>query len=213
MEKQKESEVILTKVGRNVIPVESSKVEAFACFDRAIRTAYKSAEKAYLSIALALYEIDRQKLYQVKEYDCITVFAEATYGIKSSQTYNYLNIVKRFGDVQSDGSCAALKKEYGKYSVSQLVRMLRISDENLKEINSSMTVKAIELMGRAFQEDSKPPKRLPEKDDYSKILLEIKSEEDLEKAMERIKKSFNETDPQKGNYIYKVLQVPCKEQP
>lgn len=116
--------------------------------EKNIDAAFAGIEKNYLKIACALYEINKNRLF-VYSGRCdgipysMTDYSFRVFGLKKSQTYAYISIIERFGNVLEDGSCFRLKKEFSKYTVSKLIRLLDVPDERLQEFNPDMTVKEI----------------------------------------------------------------------
>lgn len=151
--KSAESKTEKTKKGaetlkQEIVKADINKVSAvqkklYVKLNKQIANAYASAEKAFFSIACALYEINEKTLFRADSYKNITDFSSSVYDMKSSQTYAYISIVKRFGDIQEDASCASLKPEFADFTPSKLVKMLEIPDEYLSEVKSDWTVKQI----------------------------------------------------------------------
>lgn len=108
-----------------------------------IKAAYTEAGKAYLSICFSLYEINRLKLYTEKGFKNIETFAQNTFDIQKTRTYEYLKVVEILGDIKDDGSCTELKSEYLSYSVSKICLLPNVDEKDRQQMNSEWTVKQI----------------------------------------------------------------------
>lgn len=103
---------------------------------------FSGVEKSYLQVAMALYTINEKLLFRIDGYKNITDFGYDRYDMKKSQIYNYVNVIFRFGDVK-DGICTRLKKDYRSFTISQLIRMLDVPENYVKEFTPDMTIKDI----------------------------------------------------------------------
>jgi hypothetical protein len=140
-EKAKELKNELVK--NDMVKVSVVEKNLYKKLNKQIANAYASAEKAYFQIACALYEINKKSLFRAEKYKNITDFSSTVYGMKSTQTYAYINIVETFGKINEDGSCTELKEEYKDFTPSKLARMVDIPVKYLSWVKPEWTVKEI----------------------------------------------------------------------
>lgn len=139
-------------------PVVTAKSYVEHC--KIIEKGLLSVKKAFFDIAFALEWIDTNQAYSMSEYKDIVEFAKKQYGIGRSSTYNYLNIVRRFGERNAEnGEIKSLKSGYKNYSPTQLLIMLDATDEEIEtcHIKSTMTCAQIKSLIKSLHtiEDSK----------------------------------------------------------
>ena len=107
---------------------------------------------SFLYIGFLLYECDYEKTYLEKGYSSVVEYAQAELGFKKSSTYNFIKVLLRFGQSKGGFPNYQLTNQYNKYSYSQLVEMLSLSDTQVTCINSDMTIKEI----RSFKKSDCP---------------------------------------------------------
>ena len=87
----------------------------------------------YLLIAYRVYEMSLSERYKA-HYKTLVEACQAELGWKKSTTYNMLNIVKRFGQVENGRiSYHSLMSDANRFSYSQLCEMLSLSDNQIKK--------------------------------------------------------------------------------
>lgn len=228
------AENLITKENKGKVFLFSKEdIELFNKLNKKLLDLCGRMDNTHFDISIALYTVYKKRLYLLTDYQNIQQFADSTYGIKSSQTYNYINVVKRFGDIQPDGSCCVLKKEYKDFTISKLTQMLSVPDDSLSKFEPSMTVKQIGMIAKSFQDDLKAKKAMKEitansdctqqqskkaaissEDEliYSKIIFEIKSKKSLEKLPDIIEeieeKVTAAAESGADTYCFKIIQMP-----
>ena len=122
----------------------------------AILSAIKSIEKNFEKIAFNLYWIYSTGMYKAYGFYSIIDYAASAFGFSKSTTYNYISLVERFGKCNGEGipdlSSSSIKKEYKDYSVSQLLELADLSDDEIQEaVVPSMSVRDIKKMVKAVK--------------------------------------------------------------
>lgn len=132
---------------RRLSPVEAmaAKSERFALLDRRIKYLDKSdfskLDIVRFEIARGLHLIDVEKLYVVGGYNSISDYANSALGFNTSMTSSYVRVAKRFikrnwpESVFSSVDNPAVGME--DFGVSQLIEMLRLSDDDIKDLMDS----------------------------------------------------------------------------
>lgn len=216
-----------------IFSFDKNDMELLNTLSRNISASCGRIDKEWLSISIALYTIDHKNLYLLKDAKNISQFADRAFNIRHSQTYNYINVVKKFGDIQPDGSCSAIKKEYEKFAISKLIRLLKVPDDELCQFTPDMTVKQIETIIKPNQNsleandvpsapasnlepDMQPPEK---KKTYvenelttPKVIYEIKSAKGLDKLSDVIDDIRGKmTAPGRNKYHFKIVQEPVRQ--
>lgn len=112
----------------------------------------------YLKIGYLLNSITDEKL---KELGCDSIyeFSKANFNLGITSTKNFINVYKKFGEKTSNIDCLPssqvhfirLKNEFKDFSMSQLVELLPVSDENFDKFSPDMTCKDIRALKKASQ--------------------------------------------------------------
>lgn len=129
-----------------------------------IQTLFNGMQRNAFLIAEKFYELYKnEKLLKDEGYDSIIEFAEDIFRLKKTQTYNLINIGKRFS---RNGSCIL-----GDYNTSQLQELLPIKDNRkinkmIKDgiITEDMEAKTIrKIVKEEMKEKIESPEVVPEK--------------------------------------------------
>ena len=129
---------------RRLSPVEAMvvKSERFALLDQRIKYLDKSdfskLDIVRFEIARGLYLINAEKLYVVGGYNSISDYAVASLGFNTAATSSYVRIAKRFIKrnwpetvfASVDNPNVGMED----FGVSQLIEMLRLSDDDIKDL-------------------------------------------------------------------------------
>lgn len=109
-----------------------------------IKKELSNTEKGFVKIAIALKWLKVNQAYRTYGMKNITELAESKFGFKSTKTYDYLNIIDRFGNGDNENIATDLKKEFKAYTPSKLVNLLPLTnDEILLNTNPDMSVREI----------------------------------------------------------------------
>jgi len=104
----------------------------------------KDIQHNYIQIAMNLYEIQEFNFLKDSEYKNIYDYALNEFGFEKSKTNELINIYKKFFFEERKAKIGILT--YGNYSISQLKYMLNMSEEQLKQCDPKLSVKAIKLI-------------------------------------------------------------------
>ena len=102
----------------------------------------------YLLIGHALKEIKFKKLYELEGYKNIFELAKAKFNLGETSTKNFMNVYSKFGDSKNIGY---LKNDYEKYSFSQLVELLPVSEDEVKNYSPTMSVQEMKQIKKESQ--------------------------------------------------------------
>lgn len=104
----------------------------------------------FFQIGFGLYWFDETLSYQFipgRQYDNIADFAKDRYGISKATTYQYLAVIKKFGQINPDtGEIDAIQDEYKDYKSTALIIMAGMTDEQLAKCSPSMKTKELKAI-------------------------------------------------------------------
>ena len=113
----------------------------------------------YLKIGYLLSNINEN---QLKELGCESIyeFSKENFDLGVTSTKNFINVYKKFGSngnsinslpLEYIPSYITLKDEYKDYSMSQLVELLPVADDEIEKFNPEMTCKEIRALKKQSQ--------------------------------------------------------------
>ena len=97
----------------------------------------------YICLGFHLHECQMNKYYEDFGFLSLAEFAESNFNLDKSALSRCLNVFYRFAERNDGVYKMFLKESYSDFSYSQLAEMVSLKDDELKKINSSMTVKQI----------------------------------------------------------------------
>lgn len=119
-------------------------VKAYEAMRKEIVKQIRVSNNANLSVVLMLHTIFRRKLYQVGNYNSVSDMADKEFGISQTKCNNYIHVCERFCEYdEKQDVYTGLKQEYKDYLVSQLIELLPVPTDLLKEMNKDMSVREI----------------------------------------------------------------------
>lgn len=104
----------------------------------------------FVEIGFLLKQIRDNKAFEKEGYKNIYEFAENLYGITRSTASRWIDIIDRFSE---GGNTPILAEEYKEFGKSQLQEMLYLTNEQLKEVRSEMTVREIKEIKKSKKTD------------------------------------------------------------
>lgn len=119
-------------------------VELLQGYTERIKRYEKDIQHNYIQIAMNLYEIQEFELIKDTEYKNIYDYALIEFGFEKSKTNELINIYKKFFFEERKAKKGILT--YGEYSITQLKYMLNMSEEQLKQCDHKLSVRAIKLI-------------------------------------------------------------------
>ena len=113
----------------------------------------------YLKIGCLLSSISDEKL---KELGCDSIyeFSKQNFNLGVTSTKNFINVYQRFGEYKCDyddmgpryiPNFVYLKEEFKDFSMSQLVELLPVADEDFNKFNPEMSCKEIRALKKQSQ--------------------------------------------------------------
>ena len=177
----------------------------------------------FFAIGFGLYWFDDTGAFQQigsKAYSTIADFAKDRYGISKATTYQYLAVIKKFGQINPDtGEIDSIQDKYREYKSTALIIMAGMTDEQLSKCTPGMKTKELKAIrdGLLLEDkeqktddiksnstlpfDSKPQ---PSQNRNSQKLFEIKDTEDFEKRSRGIMDTIKRTLSQNNGKQYHV---------
>ena len=122
----------------------------------------------YLTIGHALKEIKQKKLYELEGYKSIYELSKEKFNLGETSTKNFINVYTKFGDSNRVGY---LKNDYEEYSFSQLVELLPVSEDEVKNYSPTMSVQDIKQIKKDSQTTDDSKKYTKE---FSKMVDKVK---------------------------------------
>ena len=170
----------------------------------------------FFQIGFGLYWFDDTGAYQQingKVYDNIADFAKDRYGISKATTYQYLAVIKKFGQINSEtGEIDAIQDKYKEYKSTALIIMAGMTDEQLTQCSPSMKTKELKAIrdGVLLEDNQNENKEHAEKPKSSvsknntQSLFKIESVSDLESRSKEILESIKKVLMQDNGTKYHV---------
>ena len=138
---------------------------------KAIDNAISSVADNFVRIGRELFLVKRDKLYVIDGYKDVYEFAKVKFGFGVTSTKNFINVYTRFAN--DDGSYYInVKEEYRNYSLSQLIELLPVSEEDIKKYKPSQTVEQIREIKKMSQLSDQNDKYIKE---FNKMSERVKS--------------------------------------
>lgn len=142
--KTNDNQLPATENNTNVDIYSTDFVESSEKHIKAIEKELSNSEKGFVKIAIALKWLKDNQAYRTYGCKNITELAQLKFGFKSTKTYDYINIIERFGNGDNNTVATDLKKEFKAYTPSKLVNLLSLTnDEILLNTNADMSVRDI----------------------------------------------------------------------
>ena len=116
----------------------------------------QSISKEFLKVGYLLWEVNKYKWYELAGYESIIEYSNNELSLRKSQTYNFINVIERFGLVENGSKkYMKLKEGFEDYNFSQLCEMLPIDDDKIKLINPDMSCKTIRELKKTLEENER----------------------------------------------------------
>lgn len=136
------------------------KIEDYAKMENDLREALKHSQQKYLVIGSLLMALNHKEYYSTVENIpkgrfCKNIYelAQVRFNLCKTSVKNLIGVRKRFGLFDDE-----IYPDYKKYTYTQLVEMLPLSDKQLELVNPEMSVQDIRALKKTFLEkdDSAP---------------------------------------------------------
>lgn len=124
---------------------------------KTIKDSIGKIDTSFEKIAFALYWISSNNAYKAKGCDNIVTFAKNEFGYEKTTCYSLLSVVESFAKREDGKIIECFRDDVKGYSVSKLSLMVGLSEEDIKNLSPTMTVKDIKkyvksLNGKALPE-------------------------------------------------------------
>lgn len=173
----------------DVINHTPEEIDQFEELCRQIHKEQLSMQKSYLGIAIPLYNVYVKKWFDILGDSDIYNFAKRLFGISRGRCSEFKKVVENFGSIDEETKCCTgIKPEFQSYSVSQLIEMAKMTEDQQKLVSENISVSAMKklrLNGELPEntpESAPAPK--PKKRNYQLFKGEnLESYESLEKSL------------------------------
>lgn len=180
---------VIESVREEVINHTPEEIDQFEELCRQIYKEQLSMQKSYLRIAIPIYNVDIKKWFDILGDADIYNFAKRFFGISRGRCSEFKKVIKTFGLIDKDTKCCTgIKPEYQKYSVSQLIEMTKMTENQQKLVSETTSVsemKKLRLNGELLEDTSKDtPSQKLKKKSYQLFKGEnLEGYESLEKSL------------------------------
>ena len=125
---------------------------------KAIRKEMGNVEKAFIRIGYELHEVStvyNANTFKVLGYKDIYDYANKEFNIARGTCSDFINVIEQFGKRDENGKLLPeLDDKYKDFSSSKLSVMITMGDDELKQVKSDMTVKAIKALKKSSKSDN-----------------------------------------------------------
>lgn len=173
----------------DVINHTPEEIDQFEELCRQIHKEQLSMQKSYLGIAIPIYNVYIKKWFDILGDADIYNFAKRVFGISKGRCSEFKKVVETFGLIDEDTKCCTgIKPEFQSYSVSQLIEMTKMTEDQQKLVSESIPVSAMKklrLNGELPENTSESaPAPKPKRRNYQLFKGEnLESYESLEKSL------------------------------
>lgn len=122
-------------------------------YDYRIKEKMQSIITNYADIGYMLHEINSKKLYELNDNKSIYEYAKERYDLAPTTVKNAIAVSQRFFVKENQYQSITIKKEAEGFGFSQLVELLTVEDEKLKDYLPSMPVKKIRELKALINSD------------------------------------------------------------
>lgn len=128
-------------VREEVINHTPEEIDHFEELCRQIHKEQLSMQKSYLRIAIPIYNVNVKKWFDILDDSDIYNFAKRVFGISRGRCSEFIKVVKNFGSIDKKTKCCTgIKPEFQSYSVSQLIEMTKMTEEQQKLVSETTSV-------------------------------------------------------------------------
>lgn len=149
----KKSEVIDTEVVSTDVPTSVHLIEDYkaSCEFNDIRNqidkCINTVRDNYLKLGKLFDYVVKKEYYKQLDYKSFEEFIEGEYCFSRNTANKFIAIYRKFANISDDDSFNTyyieLKPEYKDYNMSQLVELVAVPEDKIKEFKPTMSVKAI----------------------------------------------------------------------
>lgn len=184
---------------------------------KALDDAIDAVRKEYFFIiSFNLYWFYKTLAYRSlgdKFYSSVSDFAKDRYGISKATTYQYLEVVEKFGKLNpKTGEIDAIQDEYRDYKSTALIIMAGMTDKQLARCNPSMKTKELKcirddvpfITDKRNKDKQQKKQSLAPQNPNTQPLFKIESITDFEKRSKEIMEAIKKVLMQNNGTSYHV---------
>lgn len=146
--------VVQSDVGLKEVPKKQKTISVFEVaeyaqksillreYDTKIRKKMNDLFNAYAEIGFLLHKINEEQLYELNGNKSIYEYAKEQYDLAPTTVKNVIAVSQRFFE-SNDYNQIELRKEFDGFGFSQLVELMSVPDEKIKDYTPSMSVRKI----------------------------------------------------------------------
>lgn len=143
-----DAEVVSTDLQTSANLIENYKVSCeFNNIRNQINKCINEVKDNYLKLGKLFDYVIEKQYYKQLDYKSFEEFIEGEYGFSFRTANNFIAIYRKFANVSEDDLFNTyyieLKPEYKDYNMSQLVELVAVPEDKIKEFKPTMSVKAI----------------------------------------------------------------------
>ena len=173
----------------DVINHTPEEIDQFEELCRQIHKEQLSMQKSYLGIAIPIYNVYVKKWFDILGDSDIYNFAKRVFGISRGRCSEFKKVVENFGSIDEETKCCTgIKPEFQRYSVSQLIEMAKMTEDQQKLVSENIPVSAMKKLRLNGELPENPPENapapMPKKRNYQLYKGDnLESYESLEKSL------------------------------
>ena len=173
----------------DVINHSPEEIDQFEELCRQIHKEQLSMQKSYLGIAIPIYNVYVKKWFDILGDSDIYNFAKRVFGISRGRCSEFKKVVENFGSIDEETKCCTgIKPEFQRYSVSQLIEMAKMTEDQQKLVSENIPVSAMKKLRLNGELPENPPENasapMPKKRNYQLYKGDnLESYESLEKSL------------------------------
>jgi len=96
-----------------------------------LKKEFRSVANSFVSIGYYLNKIKENESFSSLGYSDIYEFASDNFGVGTTSTKNFINVFKRFAEINDYG--CKIKSNYSKFNFSQLVELLPVPEADIEK--------------------------------------------------------------------------------
>lgn len=146
----------------DVINHTPEEIDQFEELCRQIHKEQLSMQKSYLGIAIPIYNVYVKKWFDILGDSDIYNFAKRVFGISRGRCSEFKKVVENFGSLDEETKCCTgIKPEFRSYSVSQLIEMAKMTENQQKLVSENIPVSAMKKLRLNGELPENPPENAP----------------------------------------------------
>lgn len=143
-----DAEVVSTDLPTSVNLIENYKASCkFNDIRNQINKCINEVKDNYLKLGMLFDYVVKKEYYKQLDYKSFEEFVKGEYNFSFNTANKFIAIYRKFANASDDDSFNTyyieLKPEYKDYNMSQLVELVAVSEDKIKEFKPTMSVKAI----------------------------------------------------------------------